>query len=849
MKFITQQALQSVTRALLGVIHRAPYLTLLAALALTALAAGAARELQLKTKIQDLLPADAPSLQASEALSERLGSVDILVVTLMSSQLERVRGALPELARRLEAHPDVDHVNWRQDTTLIQQNALITFSSLDELRGAYEELTAQIKRAVKRRMSLLGAEEEGGAEGGAEAEGRGAEAEGRGEERERRGETLAWGEREGEEPLSALGRSFRASASDYPEHFYNNAYTTIGLKVFPRRSSSDIKFCAQIVGDVERLTREVVEELLGPISPQGVVSRVDIGGSYRYLLQESEKIKSDILSSTLYCFALLALVLIVSFRSLRAFFCIMLPLVMGTAWTMGLMALTLGYMNLITAFIFAVLLGLGIDFGIHFYARYREERAAGAGDLEAMVTTYTHSGAASLLALSTTVASFLALTLADFKGLSQFGGVAAMGVTLCLLAVMAVLPAVAFAWERAAPLRLLGYRVDVDVKDGLKRARPFPLGGRAALVACAAGVAGLALTPRVELELNFNNLGERPAPAAARAEGDVDYKELQYGTTKATSPTVILARSAAEAADLVEQLEALRQQEGSHISSVQALSSLVPTQQAEKISAVRRLCDKLRRKVKLFEGDQRAGAEELLTRCAPHPFSVADLPPWVKENFTERSGELGQFIYISPKGSTSNGEVALAFHAEMQRLKTHSGEPAMVAGKTMVWAEVLQAIEEDALMSFGAALAMVLLLVWLFERNARGLLFVSAPLLLGLGLTIGWMALTGQRLNFFNMLALPTLIGMGVDDGVHMHHRYKELGPGSARYIVRTTGFSALLTTLTTAIGFASLMLTSHLGLRSLGLLTVVGMSAALFATLVILPALFTWWDQRQAAR
>ncbi len=828
------------TRAALSAIHRAPYLTLLASLALTALVGLAARDLQLKTKIQDLLPAHAPSLQASEELGERLGSVDILVVTLMSSELERVRALLPEIARRVEEHPDIDHVTWRQETKLIRENALITFSTLEELHEAYDDLTAQIKKAVKRNMRLLGDdedEEEGGEpppgdqSGAAPLEGR----------------TLAWGEWEGDEQLSDLGRRFRESEADYPEYFHNNAYTTLGLKVFPRRSSSDIKFCAQIVGDVERLIHSAVEDLLGPISPEGVVSRVDIGGSYRYLLEEGEKIKGDMLTSTLSSFGLLALVLIISFRSLRAFFCVMLPLVLGTVWTVGLTALTVGSMNLITAFIFAVLLGLGIDFGIHFYSRYREERASGASDLEAMITTHLQSGAASLLASSTTIGAFLALTLADFKGLSQFGLIAAMGVALCLLAVMLVLPAVAFAWERVTPLRLMGYTVDVAVKEGQQRARPFPLAGRAALIGCLVGLAGLALAPRLSLELNFNKLGERPAPPKPQVKGEPDYRDIQYGTTQATSPTVILARTSEEASDLFDQLEELKREPNSRISSVQSLYSLVPKQQEEKIKQVHRLCSKLRRKVKLFEGDQRAGAEELLTRCAPYPFTVADLPPWVKENFTERSGELGRFIYISPKGSTSDGEVALAFHAEMQRLKTHSAEPPRVAGKTMVWAEVLMAITHDGLISFSAALLVVLLLVWCFERSLIGLLFVSAPLALGLGLTIGWMALTGERLNFFNILALPTLIGMGVDDGVHMHHRYKELGPGSARYIVRTTGFSALLTTLTTAIGFASLMLTNHRGLSSLGLLTVVGMSAALFATLVVLPALFTWWDGRRA--
>ena len=110
------------------------------------------------------------------------------------------------------------------------------------------------------------------------------------------------------------------------------------------------------------------------------------------------------------------------------------------------------------------------------------------------------------------------------------------------------------------------------------------------------------------------------------------------------------------------------------------------------------------------------------------------------------------------------------------------------------------------------------------------------------------MVLLDIKLNFFNMLALPTLIGMGVDDGVHMMHRYRELGPGSAWYVVRSTGSAVFLTSVTTSIGFGSLLYANHYGLNSLGLLSMVGIGAALLTTLVVLPAAMQWRDRRTLA-
>ncbi len=809
----------------------------------------AGQGLKLRTKIQDLLPDHAPSVIASRSLSERLGSVDLLVLTLMTDDFERVRGALPQLKTEIEALDDIREARWQQDVDLIQKNALITFPSLDELKEAYQDLRSEIRKVVKRNMRLLDEDTEGD-ETLSQDQGR--------EERRFReafseaiklqeGRSYPWGELEGDEKLAEIGQMFRELDADYPQYFHNSAYTTIGLKIFPVQSSNDISFCERVVDQVNEVAQRVINDSLGEVSTQGVVRRIDLGGTYVNVLKQSKKIKGDMLSSTVASFLLLSLVLLIAFRSLRGLICVLVPLIMGTLWTVGLMATIIGYLNLITAFIFAVLMGLGIDFGIHFYGRFREERALGADDYEAMVSTHLSCGHASILAASTTSVAFLALTLADFRGLSQFGGVAALGVMLCFLSVLVVMPCIAFIWERWVPLNLLGYRLESPQSTKAKGAIVSRLGGRTALTGVAIGLVGLALSPLIHLELNFNNLGAHPKPISKLSDAELSAKSVQYGTTRATSPTVAFAKTPAEAKYLYKQLDQLSDDKSSRIKSVQSLYSLIPEQQEERIKWVKKLCRKLKRKYKLFEGDQRSGAEALLDHCAPSPFTERELPKWVLDQFTDRQGIVGGFVFISPRGSTSNGENALAFHQQMQHIKTLEGTAPMVAGKAMVWAEVLTAMQRDGALTFGIALLLVLFLLAYFERSFRGLMFVSAPLILGLGFTTGLMALLEIKLNFFNLLALPTLIGMGVDDGVHMHHRYRELGPHSASYIVRTTGRAAMLTTLTTSIGFASLMLADHRGLNSLGSLSVIGMCSALFATLIILPALFNWWDQRGA--
>lgn len=819
-------------RRLVEFIHRHPYAVLVGALLLTGALGSAGGKLRLKSRIQDLLPGSAPSVQAMDMLEKRLGSADILVVTLMTNDFPPVIDALPKIAKAAESHPDVMRVMWRQDVDLIERNALTIFPTQEDLDEFYEELTDSIREAVKKRLDL-GLEDVD------------APPEAREEEPEPE-RTFVWGELEDDDGLSEFGRAFRDAKGQYGEYFFNRDYTTVGIQIYPSTPSSDMKFCRRIIAEMDALVRAEVERHLGPIGEGNLVTRVDLGGGYRDALRQSQGIQNDLVSSATWSFSLLMLVVILFFRSIRAVFCVMVPLVISNVWLVGLIALTVGYLNLLTAFIFAVLLGIGIDFGIHFYGRYREERARGLDAVEAMVQTHVHCGEASILAALTTSTAFLALTLADFKGFSQFGGVASMGVLLCLTAVFILFPAINFIFERWFPLRLLGYSVD-RTSDGDFPRGDFPLGRLTVVVACLISVGGMvAGAQHIEFELDMDKLGEKVKTGAA------EYQTIQNGTVQSTVPAVIFADSPEEARSLHTQLEEklAAGDPNSKVKSQQSLFTLIPSaeEQKAKQKQVRRICRKLRRKVKLFEGDPRFGADELLAHCDPVDFTPDELPDWVVAKFSDREGKVGEFIFVAARGSISDGEVALGFRNEMMALKGTDGEPPVVSGKPMIWADVIIAMKRDGLITAVASLTTVTLLLLVFFRSPRRTALVMIPLFVALGSTCGLMVLLDIKLNFFNMLALPTLIGMGVDDGVHVYHRYEELGSRSGPYILKTTGLAVLLTTVTTSIGFGSLLTANHYGLISLGFLTILGMVSALISTVVVLPAALRWMDDRAAA-
>ena len=155
-------------------------------------------------------------------------------------------------------------------------------------------------------------------------------------------------------------------------------------------------------------------------------------------------------------------------------------------------------------------------------------------------------------------------------------------------------------------------------------------------------------------------------------------------------------------------------------------------------------------------------------------------------------------------------------------------------------------MRRDAPWMMAGALLMVVLLMWINFRSIRWVALATAPLAVGVLWMILVMEVTGLQLNFYNMIVLPAILGIGNDAGVHLVHRYREEGSGSVRRVLRYTGEHIAMGSFTTMIGFAGLLLSFHPGLHSIGQLAVVGIGATLLAALLFLPAALQWLEDRQ---
>jgi predicted RND superfamily exporter protein len=136
----------------------------------------------------------------------------------------------------------------------------------------------------------------------------------------------------------------------------------------------------------------------------------------------------------------------------------------------------------------------------------------------------------------------------------------------------------------------------------------------------------------------------------------------------------------------------------------------------------------------------------------------------------------------------------------------------------------------------------------LFLRKLRWVLLALLPLSASFVWMFGLMVLFGWKLNFYNLVVLPTVLGIGDDSGIHIVHRYLEEGRGSIVTVLRSTGEHISASAATTIIGFGGLLYSSYPGMQSIGQLAVLGIAMTLVAALVLLPAIVQWMEDRRQA-
>jgi predicted RND superfamily exporter protein len=342
------------------------------------------------------------------------------------------------------------------------------------------------------------------------------------------------------------------------------------------------------------------------------------------------------------------------------------------------------------------------------------------------------------------------------------------------------------------------------------------------------------------LEYDFGKL--RDSRALHRG-GPAFWEDAVFGSHH--DPCVVLARDEHEARAAAAAFESRRGGD-STIGRVASIASFVPAQQEAKlpvIAEIRRLVVEL---LPELPGEVRAQIEPLLPPADLRPFTSSELPAMVRGRLTEKDGTVGTPVLVYPTDAVSvwNGRDALRVAADLRAVPLPRDDLPM-ASSLLVFADVLHAIATDGpratLVSF---VGVALLVLVLLRRRAPEVLFALA---LGVLYFAGVAGALGLKLNMLSFIALPLTFGIGVDYATNIVQR-RRLSGASYPECLRTTGAAVVLCSLTTIIGYSSLLVAHNQALRSFGLLANLGELACLAAALIVLPSLHGTRRARSAA-
>lgn len=825
-------------RPFIRFVTRAPLLVVLVAVVATVISVQSAMHLRIDPDFANLIPSDYKSVQAIEKLRDHVGAESEAAVAIVSPSFEAntsfaeafIEKAMA--ARTAEGELYFTRVEYKKEVEFLRNNALYfaTPHELDDLESYLEDKRDEaVLEANPFYFDLDDDEDDADSTEVDEA--------------------------------ARLNEVYgRLIEKEYP---ISDDSTTLVLRFFPAGSQTNIGYIDRVYQQLQAIADE--------LDPQSYNAEMEVtlAGRLQRTLVEVRAITNDILSS--FGVGMMTVILIVvsyfTYKSIQARSAhgwtlgnvvknvlrmpviaalIAIPLLMSLAWTFGLAYVMFETLNLMTATLGLVLFGLGIDYGIHFYARYAEERGLGKSVADAAETTFVSTGQAVTVGALTTALALFSLLLADFKGFSEFGAIAGTGVLFALLAMVIVLPALLMLFEK---YRLLNLQSAGTFEMPEPRNSVYPFARSVVGVSVAIVVISLFYLPP-KFEYDFGSL----EPVYEEYNARQSVVSAVFSSSGRRNPAYIVLDNREDAKAVSD---AVRQKMAADtattildVESLQERFPITPTEEQNKLAQIKRIRDLVSDPA--IAADSTLSGEVVKLKQAAqttNPIPESLVPASLKKQFESKDGSIGNFVMIYPSVGLSDGRNSIAFSDEIGEITTEDGRVFYAGSTSLVAADMLRLMRDEAPYMVLFTFVVVALLMWANFGSVKWTLLALMPLVVGVMWMLLLMGLFDLKLNFYNLIVLPAVLGIGNDAGVHLVHRYREEGFGSTMQVLRSTGEHIAVGAITTMVGFAGPLLSFHPGLQTIGKLAVIGIGTTLLAALTFLPALIQRQEKRQASR
>lgn len=641
----------------------------------------------------------------------------------------------------------------------------------------------------------------------------------------------------------------------------------------------------QAIGELRRITAKL----------QARRKEVKIGLTGLPIMEfdEMETSQSDLAIETFASLAGVTALFVAGLGGIRYPIMCIAALLLGMAWSFGFITFSVGHLNILSVSFAVMLIGMGIDFGIHYISHYQPLRAEGMDVESALITTGGAVGPGIASGAVTTSAAFFTCMLTEFTGIAELGLIAGGGVILCLIAAVVVLPAIIMVTDRGGEKQPSSDAPRAAVPEAIDLLPALALPQRVPWLALALGIGSTVVLGYFALQIRYdhNLLNLQPV--------GLESAELEEKLLAETDMSVWFALSIAESREEVLALKEKFAQLPT-VARVEEVASVLPEvdpRRPEIISRIHQRLSKLparmpelgnvapeelgrevasfRQSAAKIEGEQGGTTQALavleqaisrlppqmgvaalshfqtdMTRDAfdklqairgasdPSPPQMEDLPPALVSRFVGKSGKF--LLKVYGRGEIWDMELLGKFVADVKRIDPNAtGQPLQTFYASQ---QLVQSYIQAAVYS----LISVFLLALIDFGSTRSTIWSLLPMFGAMVQTFGTMVLLGIPLNAANLIVLPLAVGTGIDYGVHVVHDY--LRQKREEYAISNeTAVGVLISGLSTVCGFASLMLADHRGLQSLGRVLTLAITFSMINALCLLPAYFAMRREKES--
>ena len=772
----------------------------------------------LRSEIEQLLPRSAPSVVAIDELRARLPGLQHLGVIVDTGTVENLPAAerfLDDLAVRLRAYPP-DLVKSVRTGDSVERKFVEDHAPL------YMDLVdlEEVRRRIEARRDWEASRETGAL-------------------------------LDDDDPAPSL--DFGDIQKKYDDrtrsagHFDDNRYASKPLRT---------ALILVEVGEFETgrgRSKELLERVQADVrslNPESYAHGMRVGftGDVAINVEETSALVADLSLSSVLVAVFVAAVIILYYRWSRSILVLLPPLLLATVYSFAVASLPpfgVTELNSNTAFLGSIIVGNGINFGIVLLARFVDERRGGANVRDALDLAVWGARIGTLSAALAAGVSYTSLALTDFRGFRQFGMIGGLGMFFSWVLAFVLVPPLA-AWMGSVPLK-------PSRRSPMKVAATL-VNRHSKVVVVASVVLALGAIWQVrsfgpdQIETDFSKL--RRADTWQNGEGYWGRRMDDLLGTYVT-PVVILADDAPQARDVGRAVSEASTQSPLRemVASVRTIDDVLPPDQEAKIGIAERIREDLTPKILAsLDDDQRKAIDRFLGSGPLHPLTLAEIPEGLSTGLRERDGSVGRTVLIFPKPGRAlwQGPSLGDFVARLRTAASVDSppkRPGRVAGSHALSADILASVRRDGVIASATAFLGVVVVVLLLLRGSHSTALVIASLVLGV-LWLAAAALTFNiKINFANFIAFPITFGIGVDYAVNVASRWELDGHRSMVAAVQTTGGAVTLCSMTTIIGYSSLLLAENRALFLFGLLAVLGELACLSTAVIVMPAFVEWMN------